>query len=121
MDEQVLKLLVIDDHKLFQEGLISLFRFTPEYKVVGSAGQRFEGIQQARLLRPDIILMDFSLPDGTGLDATQTILADLPDCKIVFLTMHEFDEKLFAAIQLGASGYLLKSVASADLLAGLHS
>jgi len=121
MDEAAKKLLVIDDHNLFRDGLISLFRFTPDFTVVGSAGSVFEGIRQAHALQPDIILMDFSLPDGTGLDATQAILAQLPDCQIVFLTMHESDEKLFAAIRLGARGYLLKSIASADLLSSLRS
>lgn len=121
MEETASKVMVIDDHILFREGLTTLFRNTSDFKVVGNAGSVFEGIQQARLLQPDIILMDFALPDGTGLDATEAILPMLPDCKIVFLTMHESDEKLFAAIRLGAKGYLLKSIAGADLLSSLRS
>lgn len=117
----VSKILIIDDHILFREGLMSLFRFAPDFEVVGGAGGVFEGIEQARLHRPDIILMDFSLPDGTGLEATRAILAQLPDCKIVFLTVYETDEKLFAAVRTGAKGYLMKSVASSDLLASLRA
>jgi DNA-binding NarL/FixJ family response regulator len=64
--------------------------------------------------------MDFGLPDGTGLDATQAILADLPDVKIVFLTVHEEDDRLFAAIRSGARGYLLKNVPVTKLLTFLH-
>ena len=115
------KILVIDDHILFREGLISLFRFAPDFEAVGGAGSVNDGIEQARLLKPDIILMDFSLPDGTGLDATRSILAFLPDCKIVFLTVYETDEKLFSALRLGAKGYQLKNVASADLLSSLRA
>jgi two-component system, NarL family, nitrate/nitrite response regulator NarL len=117
----VSKILIVDDHILFREGLMSLFRFAPDFEVVGGAGGVFEGIEQARLHRPDIILMDFSLPDGTGLEATRAILAQLPECKIVFLTVYETDEKLFAAVRTGAKGYLMKSVASSDLLASLRA
>lgn len=63
-----------------------------------------EGVQKALLHRPDIILMDFSLPDGTGLDATQMILDEFSECKIVFLTVYETDDNLLKAIRLGAKG-----------------
>jgi DNA-binding NarL/FixJ family response regulator len=117
----VSKILVIDDHILFREGLMSLFRFADDFVVVGGAGGVFEGIEQARIHKPDIILMDFSLPDGTGLEATRAILAQLPDCKIVFLTVYETDEKLFAALRTGAKGYMMKSVGSSELLASLRA
>jgi two-component system NarL family response regulator len=69
-----------------------------------------------RQLEPDLILMDFGLPDGTGLDATQAILAERPETDIVFLTVHEQDDRLFAAIRGGAKGYLLKNVPVSKLL-----
>jgi len=115
------KVMVVDDHILFREGLISLFRSAPDYVVVGEAGSVQEAIENAHSLCPDIVLMDFSLPDGTGLDATKVILNDLPNCKIVFLTVHEADEKLFAAIRVGAQGYLPKNVASSSLISSLRS
>jgi len=115
------KVMVVDDHYLFREGLISLFRSAPDFVVVGDAGNVQEGIENAHSLKPDIILMDFSLPDGTGLDATKEILEDLPDCKIIFLTVHETDDKLFAAIRAGAQGYLPKNVASSSLITSLRS
>jgi DNA-binding NarL/FixJ family response regulator len=118
---KVKKILLIDDQILFREGLISLFRSTPDFEMVGSAGTVHEGIEQAEINRPDIILMDFSLPDGTGLDATRAILARLPECKIVFLTVYEEDETLFAALRMGAKGYMLKNVNSVDLLSSLRS
>jgi len=115
------KILIIDDQILFREGLMSLFRSTPDFDMVGCAGSVFEGSELAALHKPDIILMDFSLPDGTGLDATRAILARLPDCKIVFLTVYAADENLFAALRLGAKGYMLKNVSSTDLLSSLRA
>jgi len=114
-------ILVIDDHVLFRDGLISLFHSTPDFHVVGQAGTVKEGVEQALHHKPDIILMDFSLPDGTGLDATKAILSELPNCKIIFLTVFETDENLLTAIRLGAKGYMLKNVSSSSLIASLHA
>jgi DNA-binding NarL/FixJ family response regulator len=115
------KILIIDDQILFREGLMSLLRSTPDFDMVGCAGSVFEGSELAELHKPDIILMDFSLPDGTGLDATRAILPRLPDCKIVFLTVYAADENLIAALRLGAKGYMLKNVSSTDLLSSLRA
>jgi len=116
-----MKILLVDDHILFREGLMSLLSAQPEFTVVGEAGSASQAIEQARLLRPDLVLMDFSLPDATGLEATRAILAENPACKIVFLTIHDTDDRLFAAIRLGAKGYLLKNVPIAKLLASLKA
>ncbi len=126
MDQQIKnmnakRILVIDDHVLFREGLIGLFRSNPDFVVVADVGTVFEGIEKARLYRPDIILMDFSLPDGTGLDATRAILPILPDCKIIFLTVYETEEKLVSAIRLGAKGYMLKNIAGSNLISSLYA
>ena len=111
-----MKVLVVDDHILFRQGLISLLRAEPDFEVCGQAGSLEETIYLARQLQPDLVLMDYSLPDGTGVEATQAILAENPDAKIVFLTVHEADEALFAAIRSGAQGYLLKSVSINKLI-----
>ncbi len=118
---QVRRILIVDDHLLFREGLASLFRSTSDFEVVGEAGNVSEAIELACLHRPDIVLMDFSLPDGTGLDATEAILAEVPDCRIIFLTVYETDENIAAALYLGARGYMLKNVSSSALLAGLRA
>ncbi len=120
-NKTIKKVLVIDDQILFREGLESLLSSTTDFEMVGCAGTVHEGCEQATLFRPDIILMDFSLPDGTGLDATRAILARVPDCKIVFLTVHESDENLFAALRLGAKGYMLKNIGSTELLSSLRA
>ena len=116
-----MKTLVVDDHILFRQGLVSLLKPDPAFQIVGEAGSVREAVAEALRLKPDLILMDFSLPDGTGLDAMQPILAELPDCKIVFLTIQDADEVLFDAIRKGAKGYLLKNVPISDLLASLKS
>lgn len=116
-----MKVLVVDDHELFREGLTSLLNADKYFQVVGQAGSAHEAIVLARNLKPDLILMDFSLPDGDGAEASAAILAEQPMCKIVFLSMHDADENLFAAIRSGAKGYLLKNVPVDQLLASLKS
>lgn len=116
----MIRVLFVDDHILIREGLVTLLNSQPDLEVVGQAGSVREAIEMARELKPDLILMDFGLPDGTGLDATKIILADQPDTKIVFLTVHEEDDRLFAAIRSGAKGYLLKNVPVSKLLAFLR-
>jgi len=115
------KVLVVDDHILFREGVISLFRSTADFMVVGEAGSVQEGIEAAKCLQPDIILMDFILPDGTGLEAIEAIQPELQNCSIVFLTANEEDSTLFAAIRAGAKGYLPKSLAGSDLISSLRA
>jgi DNA-binding NarL/FixJ family response regulator len=117
----VVRLLLVDDHVLFREGLISLIAPQPDLQVIGQAGSVQEAIDAARSLRPDIILMDFTLPDGTGLEATQATLVEQPGAKIVFLTVHEDDETLFAAIRAGAVGFLFKNTRAAELLKRLRA
>jgi len=120
-DQASQSILVVDDHVLFREGLVSLFNSTPDFHVVGEAGTVREGIEQAFHLKPEIILMDFSLPDGTGLEATRIILDEHPECSIIFLTVYETNENLLEAIRLGAKGYLLKNVSGSSLLASLRA
>jgi DNA-binding NarL/FixJ family response regulator len=114
-------LLLVDDHVLFREGITSLIAPQPDLRVIGQVGTVQEAISAARNLNPDIILMDFTLPDGTGLEATLAILAEQPAAKIIFLTVHEDNETLFAAIRAGAVGYLFKNTRSAELLQRLRA
>jgi DNA-binding NarL/FixJ family response regulator len=104
-----MKILLVDDHVLFREGLSSLLSAQPNLTIVGSAKSVNEAIKMSRELKSELILMDFTLPDGTGADAAQTILSENPTVKIVFLTVHDDDERLFEAIRNGAKGYLLKN------------
>jgi len=120
-EQSTIKLVVVDDHILFREGLIAIVRSAPDVEVVGQAGGVSEAIELIRTVKPDIILMDFGLPDGTGADATRAILKEYPECKIVFLTMSEEDDDLFEAIRSGARGYLLKNIHPSKLISTLRS
>lgn len=115
-----LSLLLVDDHVLFRQGLARLLDPQPDFKVVGEAGTVKQAVALTHELEPDIVLMDISLSDETGLDATRAIMADRPKTKIVFLTVHEDDESLFAAIRAGGIGYLPKSVGAAELISQLR-
>lgn len=113
--------LIVDDHILFRHGLVSFLGAQPEMKIVGQAGSVREAIGAARQLRPDLVLMDFILPDGTGVGAMRTILTDQPTTKIVFLTAHDNDDRLFEALRAGAIGYLCKDAHPTELLQTLRS
>ena len=115
-----MRILLVEDHILFQESLGRLLDAQPDISIVGGATSVLEAVVKARQLKPDVILMDFTLPDGTGVEATQAILTEHPTIKIIFLTIHEEDEKIFDAIRHGAVGYLPKNVTSSHLLAYLR-
>jgi DNA-binding NarL/FixJ family response regulator len=104
-----MKVLLVDDHSLFLEGLQNLLTARGVH-VVGTARDGLEALEKARLLAPDIILMDVRMPRCDGLAATRLIKAERPESKIVMLTTSSEDEDLFEAIKSGASGYLLKSL-----------
>ena len=116
-----MKIIIVDDHVLFREGLAAIVRSEPDIEVIGQAGTVQEAIEVVLELKPEMVLMDFGLPDGSGADASRAILKDLPKCKIVFLTMSEEDEDLFAAIRSGAKGYLLKNMRPSKLISTLRS
>jgi len=109
-----MRILLVDDHGLFLEGLHNLLR-AGGYQVVGAARDGLEALQLARELRPDVILMDVRMPRCDGLCATRLIQAELPEIKIVMLTTSAEDADLFEALKSGASGYLLKNLQPDEL------
>jgi len=104
-----MKTLLVDDHPLFLDGLKNLLTLRG-IEVVGTARDGMEALEKARTLHPEIILMDIQMPNLDGLAATRLIKAELPDVKIVMLTMSAEDQDLFEAIKSGACGYLLKTL-----------
>jgi len=114
------RILLVDDHELFREGLVGLIDAQPDLEVVGQAGDGLEALTMVRDLSPDLIVMDIKMPVCDGLEATRLIRAELPEVRIVMLTVHDEDEKLFEAINAGANGYMLKDTNSADFLFGLR-
>ena len=115
------RILLADDHDLFREGIAGLIGAQPDLEVVGQASDGLEALTLARDLHPDLIVMDIHMPICDGLEATRLIRSELPEARIVILTIHEEDEKLFEAIRSGAGGYILKNTNSADFLRGLRS
>jgi two-component system NarL family response regulator len=111
-----MKVLLADDHPLFLDGLEDLLR-TNGFDVAGTARDGLEAVEKARALGPEAILMDIRMPRLDGLAAVRAIKAELPQIKIVMLTISETDDDLFEAIKSGASGYLLKSQSAEELLA----
>lgn len=116
-----MKIVIVDDHVLFREGLASILSVEADIQVVGMAGSVQETIELLKTVEPEIILMDFNLPDGTGAEASHKIIQDHPNCKIVFLTMSDKDEDMFAAIRSGAKGYLLKNLSPSKLVTSLRA
>ncbi len=116
------RILLVDDHELFREGLVGLINAQSDLKVVGQASDGFEVLSLARDLCPDLIVMDVSMPVCKGPEATALIRAtpEISGIPIIILTIHEEDEHLFAAIKAGANGYLLKSTNSRDFLRGIR-
>jgi DNA-binding NarL/FixJ family response regulator len=117
------RLLLADDHELFRAGLAGLINSQPDLRVVGQASDGFEALTLARDLRPALLVMDVSMPICNGVEAVRLIRAtpELADLRIVMLTIHDDDEHLFAAIQAGANGYLLKNTNSAEFLRGVRA
>jgi two-component system NarL family response regulator len=113
------RVLLVDDHSLFLEGLRNLLA-SEGVQVVGTARDGFEALEQARRLRPDVILMDIQMPRCNGIMATRLIKAEMPECRIVILTMSDNELDLFDAVKSGASGYLLKHLNADDFFAYLH-
>ncbi len=116
-----MRVLLVDDHSLFLEGLRNLLT-ARGVDVVGTARDGLDALEKARALRPEVILMDIQMPRCDGLSATRLIKAEMPEIKIVMLTMLATDQSLFEAIKSGAAGYLLKTLEAEhffELLLGL--
>lgn len=114
-----LKVLLADDHRLFRDGLRTLLKQHDELEVVGETVDGPETVQAVMKLKPDIILMDISMPNLNGIDATRKILADRPTVKIIMLSMHSDQRYVIESLRAGATGYLLKDCAVDELMAAI--
>lgn len=116
-----MKVLIADDHAIVREGLRSLLEVQSDIDVAGEARTGNEVVEMAETLQPDIILMDITMPDMNGLEATRAIKRSNPEVKVLVLTMHEGDEYFFKLLDAGASGYLIKGCSSAELISALRA
>lgn len=111
----MIKLLIVDDHEMVRLGLTSYFSILKDIEVVGEAENGAEGVKMALNMNPDVILMDLVMDVMDGIEATKVILNEWPEAKILILTSFIDDEKVYPALEAGASGYLLKTSSASDI------
>lgn len=116
-----IRILIADDHEVVRIGLAALLDAQEGFSVVAQAASGDEAVVQAREHRPDVVVMDIRMPNGSGIDACRTITTDLPGTPVVMLTSHADSEALFDAIDAGASGYVLKRVGSSELVGAVRT
>jgi two-component system response regulator DevR len=120
-EEPSIRILIADDHEVVRIGLSALLDRQPGFRVVGQAGSGQEAIRLARALRPDVVVLDIRMPDGSGTDACRAITAEAPGTPVVMLTSYADEEALFEAISAGASGYVLKRIGSDELVSAIRT
>jgi DNA-binding NarL/FixJ family response regulator len=117
MSEQTpTRVLLVDDHDLIRDGLAGVFRREPSMDVLGDAKTVTAALAMFRELRPDVVVTDLQLPDGTGLDVVREVRRTTPDAGVVVLTMHSGDEQIFAAMEAGASAFVGKDAPSSEVV-----
>lgn len=119
--DETIKVLVVDDHQMFAQGIVKALEGEPGFEVVGIAGSVEEARSAARMRRPDVVLMDFELPDGDGAKATELIKTDRPETRVVMLTSYTDESVLVAAIEAGCSGYVTKHKAVEEVVAAVRA
>jgi two-component system response regulator DevR len=120
-ERPLLRLMLVDDHEVVRSGLKTMLEAAGDVRVVAEAGTVRDAIAQAQRTRPDVIVMDVRLADGSGIEATREIRAQRPETRVLMLTSFADDEALFASIMAGASGYVLKQIRGGDLVRAIHS
>ena len=116
-----IRVLIAEDHSIVRDGLRMLLQSEPDFVVVAEAANGREAIARAKESLPDVAILDISMPDLNGLDATRLLKIESPQTQVLILTMHESDEYFFRALQAGAAGYVLKKAATQDLLAAVRA
>lgn len=111
------RVLLVDDHELIRQGLARAFERDPGMSVIGQAGSVAEALSAWRALRPDVVVTDLQLPDGTGLDIVRALRSESTDVGLVMLTMHAADAQMFSAMEAGASAFLGKEARGAEVVA----
>jgi len=116
MTERPITVVVVDDHTIVREGLISLLNSRPGIRVVGEAGGGLAAMEAARSVRPDVVILDLSLPDVSGIDVIYDLAREVPSARVVVLSMHDEPEYVRPALKAGVAGYLVKGSDIGDLV-----
>src|SRR3989337_1387195 len=117
----LIRVLIADDHTLVRRGIAAALASHPDLEVVGEATDGLEAIAKTRTLVPDVVLMDLNMPNCSGLEATQALQSEMPQVKILVLTVSDSESDLFAAVKFGARGYLLKKAEPEELVHAITS
>lgn len=115
------KLLIVEDHPMFRDGLAAVLRTMPGIELAGLARDAEEAVRMAGELEPDLVLMDIHLPGINGIEATRRIVSRRPETRILILTMFDDDQSVFAAMRAGARGYLLKEATPAEIMRAIDA
>lgn len=115
------RVLIADDHAPFRQGVRALLAAETDLEVVGEACDAYEAVQLAARTHPDVVLMDLDMPQGGGIEATRQLAASRPDIGVLVLTMYEDDVSLYAALEAGARGYVLKGARKAELVRAIRA
>ncbi|MFN9741747.1 MAG: response regulator transcription factor, partial [Acidobacteriota bacterium] len=121
MTERRTTVLLVDDHAVVRQGFRMIISAEPDFEVIGEASNGREAVQEAELLQPDIVLMDVSMPELNGIEATRRIVAVAPRTRILALSMHRDSVYVREILRAGASGYLLKEAGDQDLLTAIRA
>ncbi|MCU9612499.1 response regulator transcription factor [Caldibacillus lycopersici] len=115
-----IRVVVVDDHEMVRKGLISYLLTEPSMEIIGEANSGRRAVEIVKQLKPNVVLMDLLMEDGTGIDATKEIMTFYPECKIIIITSYFDDEKVFPAIEAGAFSYLLKTARAEEIIAAIY-
>lgn len=115
-----IRVLLADDHTILRAGLRMMLNVQPDIEVVGEASDGRQALSEALLLKPDVVLMDITMPEMNGIEATRQVKRALESTRVLILTMHENEEYLFQVLRAGASGYILKEAADTELISAIR-
>jgi len=116
-----IKILLVDDHSVVRSGLRSIFKTNKDFTVIGEASNGIDGVRMASRLKPDVIILDISMPKMNGIEATRLIKEKHPEIKVLILTIQEKEEYVYEMIKAGANGYVLKDAEKQDIFLAVRS
>src|SRR5690625_3506006 len=114
--EEVINIVLIDDHKLFREGIKKILDFEQEFRIVAEGDDGSEALELVKQHQPDIVLMDINMPEMNGVEATTKLIDEFPDVQVIILSIHDDESYVSHALKTGARGYLLKEMDSDSLI-----
>ena len=115
------RILLVDDHEVVRKGVRSIFEMRPDWDICGEATDGRQAVEEAKRLKPDLVVMDIGMPGLNGLGATRHILRDLPSTQVLILTMHESEQIVWEVLDAGARGFVLKSDAGRELIGAVEA